>query len=125
MKAIETNRKPILLLDFDGVLHSYTSGWQGVEAIPDPPVPGAEAFLRQAVEHFEVMVYSSRSRYANGRNAICAWMVRWFPGDLCGQISIPANKPAAFLTLDDRAICFEGVWPRPAELLKFKPWNKR
>ena len=27
--------KPILCLDFDGVLHSYTSGWRGAR-IPDP-----------------------------------------------------------------------------------------
>jgi hypothetical protein len=33
-------RKPILCLDFDGVLHSYTSGWKGAAVIPDPPVPG-------------------------------------------------------------------------------------
>ena len=29
--------KPILCLDFDGVVHSYTSGWKGADVIPDPP----------------------------------------------------------------------------------------
>ena len=35
-----------ILLDFDGVIHSYTSGWKGAGVIPDPPVPGAIDFLR-------------------------------------------------------------------------------
>lgn len=34
------NKKPILNFDFDGVCHSYTSGWQSADTIPDDPVPG-------------------------------------------------------------------------------------
>jgi len=40
--------KPILCLDFDGVIHSYSSGWKGADVIPDPPVPGAFDFIRRA-----------------------------------------------------------------------------
>ncbi len=42
-------------------------------------------------------------------------------------IGFSAAKPPAFLTIDDRAICFDGVWAdkNPADLLNFQPWNKR
>lgn len=29
-------RKPILAVDFDGTLHSYTSGWKGADVVADP-----------------------------------------------------------------------------------------
>jgi len=66
--------KPILCLDFDGVLHSYTSGWKGASVIPDPPVPGAIAFLREAVKSFEVHIFSSRSCQDGGGYAMRAWL---------------------------------------------------
>lgn len=78
--------KPILNLDFDGVLHSYTSGWQGAHIVGDPPVPGAAAFLIAAVKAFDVHIFSSRSHQAGGkeamRKAIYAWLCEYYlPGD--------------------------------------------
>lgn len=37
--AWEMKYQPNVVLDFDGVIHSYVSGWQGVDDVPDPPVP--------------------------------------------------------------------------------------
>ena len=68
--------KPILSLDFDGVLHSYASGWKGARRIPDPPTDGAVEFLLKALDHFTVAVFSSRSRYFGGRRAMKAWLAR-------------------------------------------------
>lgn len=66
--------KPILSLDFDGVIHSYTSGWKGPRTIPDDPVPGALEFIVEALKHFQVHIFSSRSRYLFGRRAMKKWL---------------------------------------------------
>lgn len=128
--------KPILCVDFDGVVHSYTSGWKGADVVPDPPVPGAIRWLRKATEWWDVQIYSSRTSQAGGIEAMRVWLLNFAIhefGDMdaaerfMAEISFPAQKPPAVLTIDDRAICFEGNWSEldPAELLKFKPWNKR
>ena len=62
--------KKILCLDFDGVIHAYRNGWKGESIIDDLPVAGALEFMRQALSHFRVLVYSSRSSTASGRNAM-------------------------------------------------------
>lgn len=128
--------KPILCVDFDGVIHSYTSGWQGPRTIPDDPVPGAIVFLMKAREDFEVHIYSSRSRYWFGRSAMKRWL--WLQlkkmgggsmwtelDDFFGEVKWPKHKPAALVTIDDRAICFNGEFPPIEQVKKFKPWNKR
>lgn len=131
-------RKPILCLDFDGVLHSYTSGWQGATIIPDPPVEGAIDFLYEATRYFEVHIYSSRSHQLGGIDAMMDWIAKWEKAwieediyrprpktPLLLNVKFPQEKPSAFLTIDDRALTFDGTWPPIATLLKFKPWNKR
>ena len=155
--------KPILCLDFDGVIHSYSSGWQGPRTIPDPPVPGSIDFLFEASQHFRVAIFSSRGSYWFGRRAMKCYIWKWafqqfhsanygsgstalerFVFDvgaetiepwqqvceeaanrLVKRLLFPRHKPPAMVTLDDRAMRFDGTWPEPAGLLLFKPWNKR
>lgn len=134
-----TKTKPILCVDFDGVVHSYTSGWKGELVIPDPPTDGALRWFWKATEWFDVQIYSSRSKYPGGPAAMRNWMAKHAAVDFSSDhpmcwpegavypITFAYEKPAAFLTIDDRAICFDGNWAElePASLLDFKPWNKR
>jgi hypothetical protein len=124
-------RKPILCLDFDGVIHSYVTPWESATVIPDPPVDGALEFIVAASAVFQVHVFSSRSNQEGGIEAMMSWLARHAAShpQLLGvleQIRFPKTKPAAFVTLDDRALTFEGPghWPDPDLLLQFKPWNK-
>ena len=117
--------KKTICVDFDGVLHSYTSGWRGANVIPDPPVPGAMDFLLSLIEdeRFEVCIYSSRSKEPGGISAMSAWLRKRL-GDFTDQLKFPVQKPAAFLTIDDRALCFKGLFPSLDYIDGFKPWNK-
>ena len=125
-------RKPILCLDFDGVCHAYTSGWQGADVIPDEAVPGLFEFLEKAAIYFNIQVYSSRSHQPGGIEAMQVWFDKQFrlwlgdkwKGDEILPITFPIEKPSAFVGLDDRAITFTGQWPDMELLRNFKPWNK-
>lgn len=125
--------KPTLCLDFDGVIHSYTSGWKGADVIPDPPVEGALAFMLQALQHFDVVIFSSRSHQPGGEKAMHRWLrenagATWHEspaGPGIEDVRFAQTKPAAFVMIDDRAITFTGVWPDMQTLLAFKPWNKK
>jgi len=130
--------KPILCLDFDGVCHSYTSGWQGAAVIPDEPVPGLWDALQEYAKVFEIHVFSARSHQEGGQVAMCNWFdkhapysssceawelaIVWHDVGVC--LNFPDNKTPALLSLDDRALTFNGTWPSAEELLAFQPWNK-
>ena len=117
----------ILCVDFDGVIHSYESGWKGVDVIPDGPVPGAFAWLEQMVFHkdYDVAIYSSRSKSRDGIEAMKKWLAdHMLAPDVIREISFPTQKPPAYLTIDDRAICFRGTFPSVTEMNNFKAWNK-
>jgi len=130
-----STHKPILCLDFDGVIHSYESGWKGAEVIPDPPVPGTKDFLFAASELFEIHIFSSRSNQEGGIEAMRRYVSELVAPknqdmsqkdhELLTSLQWPTEKPPAFLTIDDRAVQFTGTWPNPEQLLKFQPWNKR
>jgi hypothetical protein len=133
---------PIICVDFDGVIHSYKSGWQGISVIPDPPVPGAIKWLEEHLpipdclgmwesDEYKgpvVQIYSSRSKSWFGRRAMKKWLIKHglHPAYIRdGILKFPIKKPSAFLTIDDRAICFNGTFPTTQEMISFKPWNKK
>lgn len=114
-----------VVFDFDGVIHSYTSGWQGEDTIPDPPVTGIREALKEIHDAgYEVVVVSTRCATIKGHGAIEAWLydngLREYIDKVCKE------KPPAVAYIDDRAICFDG---HPETLLKkiqnFLPWYKK
>lgn len=127
--------RPTICVDFDGVLHSYTSGWQGPGKAVDPPVEGACEWLEELTIHYKVAIYSSRSKSLRGRacmkrycrkhfNTSVGWSGHHRKDFLFEELLWPWFKPAAILTIDDRAHCFTGDFPSVEQIKLFKPWNK-
>ncbi len=128
-----TEQKPILCLDFDGVIHSYERGWQGGEIYGDV-TPGFFEWAQEARKLFTLVIYSSRSKSDDGVKAMGLWMHgqinKWQAagGVRDGEplsFEFAHEKPPAFLTIDDRALTFNGSWSGfdPTVLRAFKPWN--
>jgi len=131
--------RPTICIDFDGVIHSYERGWQN-GVIYGTVVPGFFRWAIAACEHFDLVVYSSRSKSPEGGTAMREWLgtqsihaiengevpadYDW--GGLFGRLHFAHEKPTAWLTIDDRAICFRGDWSAaeltPDAIRAFKPW---
>lgn len=132
---VPTTNKPILAIDFDGVIHSYEKGWHG-GGIYGHVTEGFWEWAEQAVGCFRLVVFSSRSATDEGRLTMETWLtdefVKW-----CDRVDrVPAlnltfavHKPPAFLTIDDRCIRFRGDWNAweltPDAMVHFKPWMRQ
>lgn len=132
-KGPATAKRGTIAVDFDGVIHSYSSKWTTPEEIPDPIVDGAIEFLLAALgAGCEVVIYSTRAATESGRDAIRQWLRReaggaWWPtpaGPGIESVKVSGEKPPAIVYLDDRAWRFDGTFPPIADLLAFKPWNR-
>lgn len=135
---MSANFMPTLCIDFDGVIHDYNDGWKGGE-IYGEVVLGFFEWVERVRDHFKLVIYSSRSESDEGTFAMGMWLNekrnRWIAAGGVRNPTVPlpiefANKkPPAWLTIDDRAIRFEGNWAAPeltAEAMKnFRPWNAK
>lgn len=117
--------KQTVVFDFDGVIHSYKSGWKGATIIPDPPVDGIADALKKIKEAgYEIVIVSTRCCNGLGRLAIQNWLNKNEMGACVDKIC--SEKPPAICYVDDRAICFDGNADRLlATIQSFKPWYQR
>ena len=113
-----------IAIDFDGVLHSYTSPFS-FEAL-DSPTPGAAEFIRWLLDNsYTPIIYSTRAEHPSGFDQITSWLEsEGFPPGL----EITAVKPKALLYIDDRAFRFEGDFSAICDFISsnahFRTWNK-
>ena len=110
-----------LAVDFDGVIHRYSKGWQD-GSIYDEPMPGAFPAIELLMDRYAVVVFTTRNQVP-----VAKWIgersgldVRVdVPGDpdppefwnTRGMLLVTNRKLPAVAYIDDRAIRFES-WPQ-------------
>lgn len=101
-----------LAIDFDGVIHGYSKGWQD-GSIYDKPKPGAKEALQEFLDNgWEVVIWSTRcnDRTVNGvsQNNQISEMVDWLAKYQIpySRIHCSEGKPLCKLFIDDNAYRF-------------------
>jgi hypothetical protein len=132
----ETKFKPTICIDMDGVIHKYSRGWQD-GTLYDDITEGFFEWVEAVRDDFKLVIYSSRSKDENGTILMSMWLHeqrnKWIrDGGKRDEtepleIEFANEKPAAWLTIDDRCIRFDGSWTAPelsrSALWAFRPWN--
>jgi hypothetical protein len=117
-------RGKTIIIDFDGVINSYRSGWLGdTSLIPDPPVSGVKKAIDKLRKDYRVVVYSSRCNNKGGVEAIKKYLNKH--SILVDEVV--KEKVPAFVQIDDRAITFNGKWDDNfiEKIKDFRPWTTK
>ena len=94
-----------IAIDFDGVIHKYSKGWQD-GSIYDEPVDGVAEALCLLSMRFNLVIYTARQ----DKEAVKRWMdEKVWNGNKTFKptdIEITNHKPPAIAYIDDRAVRF-------------------
>jgi len=113
-------------VDFDGVIHRYSRGWQD-GSIYDEPMEGAFEALRSLMERYAVFVFTTRdiasvADWISDHSGIRTTNLQ--PPELWngrGEILVTSHKYPAVAYIDDRGIRFENWDQALADLARYEP----
>jgi len=114
-KELKTlDKRKTLAVDFDGVIHKYSKGFQGLENAYDPPMDGAMEVLQRLKDRGYVLkIMSSRPALV-----IEEWLKKYEMDHLFDNVS--NSKVAATVYIDDRGFHFTD-WETVEEKLSKHP----
>lgn len=115
--AEQKRYKLSILVDLDGVLNTYTGGFD--ENYIPPMKSGAADFLSALTEKYIVKVFTTRNRLLASK-----WLIE---NNLDMYVADVTNvKEPSILHIDDRALTFEGDFNETLKKVEeFKVWYKR
>lgn len=115
--------KKTVCVDFDGVIHKYSKGWQD-GSIYDEPVEGAKEYLERLCKEYKVIIFTTRinpypfgvldaDRLLKTRDDaipkinVLKWLEKNGFENNKHFHGIRCQKPAAVAYIDDRAVNFK------------------
>ncbi|WP_323736285.1 hypothetical protein PXD04_10440 [Methanosphaera sp. ISO3-F5] len=114
MKKTKTNNKPIVAVDYDGVLNQY-EGWKGENHLPQP-IKGVEQFLQKLSEEYNVVIFTCRDN-----KKVREWLREYELDKYVYAVTI--TKPQAVAYIDDRSIRYDGSYSEVLDQLSgFQTW---
>lgn len=91
-----------IALDFDGVIHAYSRGWED-GTIYDVPVHGALEAVKRIAAEYRIEVFTARDE-----EQLADWLEEH---GFEPYVALVTNrKPKASVYIDDRALRFDGDW---------------
>jgi len=102
MKEVRTEfKEATIAIDFDGVIHQYSQGFQGLDNAYDPPMPGVQSALNKLKsDGYRLIIVSSRSV-----PTIKEWLLKHNMSHYFDDVS-NTKHPAKYY-IDDHAIRFD------------------
>jgi len=95
------DKKKTVSIDFDGVIHKYSKGFQGLDNAYDPPMEGAKESMEKLLdEGFVIKILSSRPK-----EVIYPWLDKYGMSHIVDEVS--NHKFPATIYIDDRGFHFK------------------
>lgn len=112
------DKQKTISIDFDGVIHKYSRGFQGLDNVYDGPMEGAiEALKELKSEGYILKILSSRPK-----EVIYPWLEKYGVADLITEVS--NHKFPATVYIDDRGFHFKDWETTLKELPKHPKLSK-
>jgi len=106
--------KKRIMIDFDGVIHSYDNGWQGGKIYGKVIEGTKEAIDSLKDKGFEIVIFTTRASNTHNINPkseqLVSDMENWLNTNNIYFDKITSEKLGAVVYIDDRAIRFENNW---------------
>lgn len=122
--SVQSQRRPTIAVDFDGVLAEY-DGWKGADVLGQPRMDVVHVLRMLREEGWKIVIHTTRSEaeiqdYLTSNRIPCDEVNR------NSSYQTRGCKPVATVYWDDRALCYSGNAFRDLDAIRaFRTWSGR